>query len=165
MEAYPQSEVNKKRRRVQTILLSGLLVATLDGSAAVIQTIAYGRNPVGLFNYIASAIYGQDAFAGGLRYTFYGLLFHYCITFSWTLFFFWIYPKMKFLSRNRMLTGIGYGLFIWLIMNRVVVPMSNVSVFPFRIASAIIGATILIVAIGVPLSFIAFKFYSSDYKR
>ena len=60
------------------------------------------------------------------------------------------------------MTGVVYGLFIWLTMNRIVVPLSNVAAFPFRITSAIIGASILMVAIGLPLSFIAHKFYTSN---
>ena len=154
--------INKKRSLLKTILLTGLLVGTLDGSAAVIQTLAYGRNPIRLFNFIASGVFGNDAFAGGLPYAFYGLLFHYCIAFTWTVFFFWIYPVVKILSRNKIMTGVVYGLFIWLTMNRIVVPLSNVAAFPFRITSAMIGASILMAAIGLPLSFIAHKFYTSN---
>jgi hypothetical protein len=45
-------------------------------------------------------------------------------------------------------------------MNRVVVPLSNASVSPFNLKQAIIAALILITAIGLPLSFIAHRFYS-----
>jgi hypothetical protein len=67
---------------------------------------------------------------------------------------------LNLLAWNRVLTGIVYGLFIWVIMNRVVVPLSNASTGAFNLKQAFIAALILIGAIGLPLSFIANFFYS-----
>jgi len=77
------------------------------------------------------------------------------------LFFFLIYPKLKLQSWNRVITAVLYGIFIWIIMNRLVVPMSNASVSAFNLKQAVIAALILIAAIGLPLSFIAHRFYST----
>ena len=73
--------------------------------------------------------------------------------------FFWIYPKLRFLSFNRILTGILYSIFIWFIMSHVVVPISKASVGPFNLKQAAIATLILIGAIGLPLSFIAYRVY------
>jgi hypothetical protein len=75
------------------------------------------------------------------------------------------YPKLKFLSGNKVMVGIGYGLFVWLIMNRVVLPLSNIPPMPFVLTKAILAASILVVAIGLPLSFFANSYYSKQENR
>ena len=150
-----------KKKFWQTVLLSGLLVGTLDISAALVQFyIKTGKDPLIVPKYIASAVFGKDAYTGGNKMVVYGFLFHFLIAFMWTLFFFLIYPKLKLQSWNRVATGVLYGIFIWIIMNRLVVPMSHASVSGFNLKQAIIAALILIAAIGLPLSFIAHRFYS-----
>jgi hypothetical protein len=149
----------------RTILLAWLLVATLDGASASIQTALYGRDPIGVYNYIASGVFGPQALTGGITYTLIGLLFHYFIAFCWTRFFFFIYPRVKAMSINRLATGVVYGLFIWVIMTRIVVPLSSTPKGPFRIQSALIGASILIVMIGLPLSFIAHKYFHATREK
>jgi len=67
---------------------------------------------------------------------------------------------LKLLTWNWVLTGVAYGIFIWIIMNQAVVPMSNASTGAFNLKQAVIAALILIGAIGLPLSFIAHRFYS-----
>ncbi len=118
-----------------------------------------GKDPQIVLKYIASAVVGKEAFAGGTTMSVLGLLLHFLIAFIWTLIFFWIYPKLKFLSFDRILTGILYGIFIWFIMSHLVVPMSKASVGAFDLKQAAIAVLILIGAIGLPLSFIAYKYY------
>ncbi len=84
-----------------------------------------------------------------------GLLFHYLIAFSFTLFFFWIFPKVKTWIPNWVLLGVLYGILVWVVMNRLVVPLSNTPKGPFNLQSALINAAILIVCIGLPLAFMA----------
>ena len=152
-----------KKNFWRTVLLSGLLVGTLDITAALVQFyIKTGKDPLIVLKYIASAVFGKDAYAGGNKMAIYGLLFHFAIALTWTIFFFLIYPMLKLQSLNRILTGVLYGVFIWLIMNRVVVPISKASVSPFNLNQAMIAALILIAAIGLPLSFIAYRFYSGS---
>lgn len=155
------ADLKKRPDSWKVILVTGVLVGTLDGLAAVIQTLINGGSPVVVFQFIASGIFGEESFEGGMTMAVCGLIFHLCIALGWTTFFFLIYPKMKFLSQNKILAGLGYGLFIWLVMTRIVLPLSNVPQFPFRISQAIIGILILMAVIGLPLSFIASKFYSS----
>jgi hypothetical protein len=150
-----------KKNLWKTIVLAGLLVGSLDILAAFssfyIQT---GRSPVVVLKYIASAVFGKKAYAGDAMMPLLGLLFHFIIAFMWTIFFFLIYPRLKFLSQNKILTAVLYGIFIWVIMNRFVVPMSKAAVSPtFNWKQSLIGASILIIAIGIPLSFLAYRFY------
>jgi hypothetical protein len=140
----------------RTVLWAWLLVGTLDITAAIVNYwIGGGRQPISVFIYIASGVFGQTAFEVGAPMAWWGLIFHYFIAFGWTAFFFLIYPRIGFMSTNWIITGVLYGMFIWLIMNRVVVQLSNTPKGPFRLTNSIIQCGILIAMIGLPLSYIA----------
>ncbi len=146
------------------IVKAGLIVGTLDIlSAFIYYFIKTGKKDFeSILKYIASAIFGKEAFAGGSLMILTGLALHYIIAFTFTIFFFWLFTKIKILSKNKILTGIVYGIFIWVIMNLVVVPLSNITRRPFNLNNAIINALILIICIGIPLSFIANGFYKKN---
>ena len=149
----------------KTILLSGLLVGTLDAAAAIINyCIPTVRNPVRIFQYIASGVFGMNAFSDGVIMPIMGLIFHYFIATSWTLLFFLLYPKINWLSRNWVISGFGYGIFVWLAMNLVILRLSRVPQFPFNATQVAIGMAILMLAIGLPISFFAQRYYGSNLK-
>jgi hypothetical protein len=151
---------NHARSLIITILLTGLLVGTLDAAAAVVQfIIPTWRNPVRIFEYIASGVFGTNAFSGGPVMAVIGLLFHYFIATAWTSLFFTVYPRIPWLARNKIAGGLLYGAFIWLMMNLVILPLSNVPHFPIRVSGAAIGMVILMMMVGLPVSFKAHGYY------
>ena len=89
-----------------------------------------------------------------------GLIFHYFISTSWTLLFFLLYPKINWLGKSWIISGLGYGVFVWLAMNLVVLKLSRVPQFPFNPTQAAIGMGILMLAVGLPISFLAQRYYS-----
>lgn len=144
-----------------TILWVGFLVGLLDISAALIQVkiIFPDRNPSGVLLYIASAVFGkQRAYSEDKMYLF-GALFHFIIAYGFTIAFFLIYPHVRFLSKSRLLAAIGYGIFIWVVMNLLVVPQTKIGDHPIVLKNAAIAAGILIVVMGIPLSYLAYRFY------
>lgn len=144
--------------KLKTIVKAGLLVGTLDILAAFLHYfIRTGKNPLPILKFIASGVFGKAAFSGGNSMLAWGLLFHYLIAFLFTLFFFWIVPKLKFLTANKIVTGVLYGIFVWVVMNLVVLPLSNTPKLPFDFFNTLIGILILILCVGLPLSFIFFK--------
>jgi hypothetical protein len=152
-----------KKATAGIILSTGLIVGTLDiVSAFVDYYIATGKNPLAVLPYIASGAFGDSALSGGAGMMIAGLFFHYIIAYSFTIFFFWLYPRASFFSINRILTGIGYGIFIWLVMNLVVVQLSAAphspipAMKPLKILKSM---GILIFMIGLPLSFIAYNYF------
>jgi hypothetical protein len=143
------------------ILLSGLLVGTLDILSAFVDVyVSTGRNPLLVLNYIASAVFGPEARTVGADMQLFGLLCHYLIAFIFTILFFVAYRPLQFYKLSPVVLGILYGLFIWVVMNRLVVPMSRIGRPPvtpplWRMAKA---ALILIAMIGLPLALIARKY-------
>lgn len=137
--------------------LAWLVAGTLDLAAAAIQTHIAGRDPLMMLKFIASGVFGTDAFAGGSGFAVAGALFHYIIALIWTVLFFLLYPRWKFLQQNVWVTGVAYGLLVWLVMNRIVLPLSNTPPLPLTLKGALISSMILIAAIGMPLSWMARK--------
>lgn len=153
---------HKSKAAIVTVVKTGLLAGTLDIICALVQYyLQTGKNPEVVLKFIASGVFGPSALKEDIPFAVYGLLFHYLIAFIWTIFFFLIYPKIPLLSRNRILTGCGYGFFVWVIMTRIVVPLSNTPKTPFSFGRAVIAVLILMFAIGQPISFLVNKYYSS----
>ena len=143
----------------QAIILTGLVAGILDGTAAVISfIIKTGKDPAIVFKYIASAVFGKTAYTTpgmvGL-----GILFHFCIAFIFTIIFFFLYPRISWIGKNKFLAGVLYGIVVWAIMNQLVVPMSQAAQQPFVLKNAIISMLILICFIGIPISLMANKHY------
>lgn len=138
------------------VICSALLVGTLDILAASIQFyLNTGNGPAPVLKFIASGVFGPEAFSGGKSMVFYGLLFHYLIAFGFTLFFFILSIAFPSILKFKVITGILYGVFVWMVMNLLVLPFSNTPKSEFNWISAGIGILILIVCVGLPLSFIA----------
>ena len=159
----------------KAFFLTGLLAGTLDATAAITQFMirTHGDDPLKIWRYVASGVLGQDVMTKNIwMVAAFGLLFHFCIAFSFTLFFYLIYPKIKFLSKNLIITGLAYGIFVWLVMNLVVVPLSNVTPkgklwsthtafqFPPDPTQMIIGILIIMFCVGLPISLLAGRYYS-----
>jgi uncharacterized membrane protein YagU involved in acid resistance len=137
------------------VLLTALAAGTLDGLAAV---IFLGKmNFMGVFQYIASAIFGTEAFAGGIKTALIGLVLHYFIAFSFTLVFTIVSTKTPVLRKNIVLSGIIYGIVVWTIMTLLVVPLTKIPTAPFNYERAILNAVILIFCIGLPISYLTVR--------
>ena len=147
---------------MKTIFRAGFIAGILDISTAMLTYIfmAPGKNPVTILNYVASGVFGKEtAYAGGWTMSLMGLIFHFAIAFIWTILFFLLYPYFNKLVKNKWVAGILYGILVWIIMNRVVVPLSNTTKNPFRLSSAIVGVITLIICIGIPISLITDHYY------
>jgi hypothetical protein len=144
---------------MKTLPIAGLIIGTADICCACLN--AYLRNgvtPDRVLRYVASGIFGKNAFSEGSSMLAWGLGFHYVIAFIWAFIFLLIYPNLLKISTNHWLIGIGYGIMVWLIMNLAIVPMSQVMTPKMTVYGVTSNMIILIIAIGLPLAFIAKRF-------
>ncbi|MEP7237204.1 MAG: hypothetical protein ABI685_05055 [Ferruginibacter sp.] len=147
--------------RISTIIIAGLIAGILDICAACLYSyIKKGPGPAGILQYISNTVFGKAGIANQTLSAISGLLIHFSIAMLWAVIFFILYPRLKIMRLNKIITAIGYGLFVWIMMNMVIVPLWRNKAFVFKPEPALINAAILIVAIGMPLSFIAHKYYS-----
>ena len=82
-----------------------------------------------------------------------GLLVHFFIAYSYSSFFYLVYPLLKKQFKNPFLMGILYAVFIWASMRFLLLPALNKIQFsPFLWSRAIKPMQILVFAIGISLS-------------
>lgn len=144
------------------ILQAGLLAGTLDITGACLDAwFSSGTTPGGILVYITRGAFGQDSHIAPPLAWATGLLVHYCIAMCYTWVFFLLYPMLRNWPGQPVLTGIFYGAFIWLFMRFVALPLfSHVQLGPILPLKAIRGAAILMLAIGIPVSWMARSWYS-----
>ncbi len=145
-----------------SIALTGLVAGTLDMTAATLQYLSRGgTNPVRILIYIASGVFGPAAFeATSPLIPALGLFFHYLIAYSWTIAFFAAASALPALRGRPLLIGPLYGILVWFVMNRIVVPLSRVPPSRgFDPVQAAIACAILMVCIGTPIALGAARHY------
>jgi len=165
MQEYISASVannNNSSFTMKPILKAGFIAGVLDLSAAMVtyMIISTGKNPVNILNYIASGVFGKEtAYSGGWSMAVLGLIFHFIIAMIWAILFYVLYPYFNKMVKNKWLAGILYGILVWIIMNRVVVPLSNTPKNPFKLSSAIIAVLTLIIFLGIPISLVTDHYY------
>ena len=147
----------------KTILIAWLIAGTLDmlGALLVYAVVLKKTTAEKIVRGIASGIFKDQAMTGGNEMMLYGVILHYIIALIFTLLYFLIFPYIPFFRKQKIIGGLLYGAFIWMVMNLIVLSI----VFPQRpsptLYSALIGAAILMIMIGLPLSYFANKYYRS----
>lgn len=140
------------------ILKTGFIVGSFDMLLAFANAWwSAGISPMRVLQFIASGLLGENAFRPSYGIVLLGLVIHFFIAFFWTVLFFIIYHHYKRIVRPPFLQGFFYGLFIWFVMNVLVLPLTNVPTSDFQWFGAIKGMVILIIAIGLPLVYFARK--------
>jgi len=143
------------------ICKAAFIAGCLDITAACIQAwLAKGITPEVVLKYIASGVFGKDAFSGGIGYILFGLLVHFAIAFACTFIYFLAYPKLKFLHIHILLSSLLIAVIAWAITTRLIIPLSNIRPAPFNITKALTAIVILYVCIGLPVSYFAKRYYS-----
>jgi len=144
----------------KTVLLTGLFVGVTDLLAAHIDYyVKNGKYASKMLHYIAGGALGLErSMQGGTGVALLGLLFHFFIAFSFTMLYFLLYPRLKFLRHNPYITGFFYGWFVGLAMKFVILPFTALPSSPFQ-WKAFIGWSILGIVLGIPIAWSAKRYY------
>ncbi len=144
------------RSPLAKVLVGGLIAGVLDITYAISFSAWHGVAPTRLLQVVASGLLGAPAFAGGVPIAALGLALHFCIALAWALLFYAATKWLPALIRRPLISGVGYGLFIYAMMNLVVLPLSA---FPrkvtFPLPALITGLLVHMFCIGVPIAFAA----------
>ena len=142
------------------ILIAGLVAGTLDIVAACIQFyLKTGKSPSIVLKYIASGVFGRQlAYSSGWSMVAWGLFFHFFIAIVFAALFGWMYKRWLWISRNIILSGVLYGIFVWAVMNFAIVPLSKIGPQPFAWKPAGIALLILVCMIGLPIALITHSY-------
>lgn len=149
---------------IKAIFKTGLIAGSLDIAAAFLSAwLVNNVSPVSVLQFIASGVFGKEAFAGGYQMAFLGLAFHFVIAFCCTIAYFIIYPKWKLLQRqHHLINAILIALVAWVVTQLGVIPLSRASQGAFTLVPVIRSYLILVFCIGWPISVLSRKYYSNQ---
>ena len=121
------TKVVSRPAAITTILWIGLVAGTLDISYNLIYNAFRHVTPAMVFRFIASGLVGvpriEQMGAAGIAL---GVIVHYCIAIAWTVIFYAASRKIAMLWRRPAISGLLYGCIVFVVMNFIVVPLSNV---------------------------------------
>jgi hypothetical protein len=121
-----------------TIFSAGIAAGILDITAAFVSWAPRGIRPV------------QTALLGAAL--------HFLIAFSAAGVFYGASRKLIFLRRRPILSGVLYGIVVYLFMYWVVMPLSAYHKPPFSISATIIAIVTHIVCVGLPISLVVGRY-------
>lgn len=117
--------VRPPRPFLPLVVGGGLLVAAFDlVFACTWWAIAAGLGPVRILQSIGAGLLGEASFAGGWRSAAIGAAAHCLIACCMVGAYMLAASRRPCLARNPLRWGVGYGLFLYGLMNFVVVPLS-----------------------------------------
>ena len=145
------------------ILIGGLIAGTLDISYACIYSyLRRGTKPVVILQSVASGALGQPAFAGGAKTAALGLVFHFLIALIAATVFYLASRVISFMITHAVISGVVFGVCVYLVMNLVVLPLSRipgkVPLWAYPWPSLIGGLLIHMFGIGLPIALVVRRY-------
>jgi hypothetical protein len=150
-----------RRPEVLAILYGGFVCGVLDITAALLVYGSLGAKPLHLLQGIAGGLLGPRTFDGGLSTALLGLLCHFFIAFSAAAVYVTVSRSVPLLLNHAAISGALYGTAVYFFMNRIVVPLSAATKYPFSVKMMLIGVVIHIFCVGLPISIAAARYLRS----
>ena len=146
----------QRPRAFETIVGGGAAVAVLDiANAMTFWGLYRGTRPHVILQSIAAGVLGQDAFTGGAPTALLGAFLHVFIATSVATVYYLACLAGPALIDRPAVAGGAYGVGVYLVMNFIVLPLSNARQVPFRWGWFLANFIGHIVLIGMPVAFIA----------
>jgi hypothetical protein len=143
------------------ILKATLVAGTLDIVSAFIFAGVAGIGPVAVLNYVASGPFG-DVARHGAGWAVVGLLVHYAIMACMVAAYLLAATRLSVLSRRPVVSGIAYGLLLWVFMYWIVKPLrwpdAPLPHTLYGISNALFSHCILV---GLPIALIAARWVAA----
>jgi hypothetical protein len=132
------------------------LAGVLDITAAFVR---WGK-PVRILQGIASGLLGPQAFQGGWGIVALGMTLHFVIAFSAAAVYYAASRKPVFLRSHAVLSGLLYGIAVYMFMSWVVVPLSAFpkSKAPFSVTGVAISLLTHMFCVGLPIALAVRRF-------
>lgn len=144
---------------LQPILWGGLIAGTLDICAAFLTAyVRRGIAPQRVLYFVASGLIGSAASEGGAGIALLGLFLHFVIATGAAVIFYLASRKWMFLVERPVVTGLLYGIAVYLFMNLIVVPLSRTPKLPVTLSGTIIGVVTLMLCIGLPIALVTRRY-------
>ncbi|HKZ81850.1 MAG TPA: hypothetical protein VJ124_26520 [Pyrinomonadaceae bacterium] len=112
--------------------IGGLIIGTADAIIYhwFVSSVLAGYPLMAVYQYIASGVLGESAFAGGIATALLGVLFHFIVSFVVAGVFFLSANRISLLRRYPMVGSFLYGFGVFIVMNMIVIPLSATPPLP-----------------------------------
>lgn len=152
--------IQRRPAFAKALALCLLIAGTLDIADAFIFYGLRGVPAAGLLRFIAGCLLGVSALHEGLAMAALGLAIHYAITLFWSAVFLFAATRLAFLTRHAVVSGLLYGVLIYVVMNFVVLPLTRLPPRSHHLPSAVLlnGVLALMFFMGLPIALIARHF-------
>lgn len=159
------STVRRNPDPLRAIGYGGLIGGVLDISDALVFYGMRGVSPERLLQGIARGLPGARAMQGGWAAALLGLGLHFLIAFTAAAVYYAASRKLRMLRQRPIVSGLLYGIAVFLFMNGVVLPLSAIHRSPMAMLAFNIGGANAVLAlmlfIGLPIA-LAVNRYASD---
>jgi hypothetical protein len=147
----------KKSEAFRAILTAGLVVGVLDISSAFVIWWQRGVGARRGLQGIAAGLLGAKSFDGGLVTASLGLVLHFFVAFVVVSIFYVASLKIEFLTTHPVVSGVLYGIGIYIVMYWFVLPMAFPT-FRHRMGNELLAVAIHISLIGLPCALIVRRY-------
>ena len=137
------------------ILIAGLVAGFFDITyACIFFGIRNHVPPTRIFQSVARGALGLSAFEGGTKTALLGLLFHFLIALIWAAIFYGASRFIPFMIRHAIISGLVYGLGVYLVMYGIVMRFSAIhsQVLPWKYPWGLLIPNVLIHMLGIGLA-------------
>ena len=148
------------RGALPAIGITGLVAGTLDICSAFIHAATRGASPTRVLQFVASGLLGRRSFEGGPTTAALGLGLHFVIAFGATTVFYLASRRLPILHSRPIISGLVFGIGVWLFMNLIVVPLSA-AIPRHSPSSDLIQLGIHMFVIGLTISLLVRRFSSA----
>jgi hypothetical protein len=112
------------------LVMAGVAGAAVDGLYASAVGLMHGRSVVRVWQGVAGGWLGKQASEGGVASMLLGLATHFGIAICMAAAYAAVASRVRLLYRRPVLCGALYGLVLYLVMYRIVLPLRWPAVFP-----------------------------------
>ena len=145
----------QKAKGWQAILVGGGIAGALDITYAIVRSVVLGSTAQLLLQSVASGWLGRAAFTGGWPAAVLGLAQHFMNALLIATVYYAASRKLALLTQRAALCGLLYGATAYLVMSKVVVPLSAA---PFVIPLRVVDLAMHMVFIGLPIALAVRRF-------
>jgi hypothetical protein len=143
------------RWALRAALLGGLVAGVLDIIYAFIAYAPMGAKPMQILHAIASGWLGRAAYQGGVPSAVLGLVSHFFIMCVAAAIFVAASRRIEMAARRPVISGVVFGLAMFVVMNYVIVPLSAAVVGPPRGVHFPLAVLVHMFLVGVPIALFA----------
>jgi len=147
----------KNFQALRAILTAGVVVGVLDISSAFVIWWQRGETIQRGLQGIAAGLLGAKSYERGMATAGVGLALHFFVAFVVVSIFYLASRKIPFLTTQPLISGIFYGIGVYVVMYWFVLPTAF-STFRHRVANELLEAAIHVCLIGLPTAFIVRRY-------